>query len=187
MASRKEGAAHLMQAERGTAQATKADATYRNSPHTFRADTGPGGIVTLTVQQNYTGRRQWFRFDPDQWRLLVSPGQDERYGADGQPLPRGRCDTCGAPCSPDEGTCTADPAHQTALTGDEDEDGYEGIDASMAKEDRRNAWQEGDDEDDGEYLPGTFVREGHPGDVNDPERYPDDEPMGGNESPVAEF
>jgi hypothetical protein len=112
--------------------------------------------------------------------------QDERYGADGQPLPRGRCDTCGAPCSPDEDTCTADPAHQTVLTGDEDEDAYEGIDASMAKEDRRNAWQEGDDEDDGEYLPGTFVRAGHPGDVNDPERYPD-EPLTGDESPAAEF
>jgi hypothetical protein len=41
---------------------------------------------------------------------------DERYGADGQPLPRGRCDTCGAPCSPDEGGCTADPAHETALS-----------------------------------------------------------------------
>lgn len=25
-------------------------------------------------------------------------------------------------------------------------------------------------------IPGTLVREGHPGDVNDPERYPDNEP-----------
>lgn len=100
---------------------------------------------------------------------------DERYGAYGQLLPRGRCDTCGAPCSPDEGTCTADPAHQTALTGDEDEDedAYEGIDASMAKEDRRNAWQDEASQDE-----------------DSAERYPDgndEPPLTGSESPVAEF
>jgi hypothetical protein len=45
------------------------------------------------------------------------PGEDpadECYDADGQPLPYGRCDTCGAPCS--AGGCTADPGHETALS-----------------------------------------------------------------------
>lgn len=44
------------------------------------------------------------------------PG-DECYGADGQPLPYGRCDTCGAPCSADG--CTANTAHETALDEEE--------------------------------------------------------------------
>jgi hypothetical protein len=49
-------------------------------------------------------------------RSGMASSQDEHYGADGPPLPRGRCDTCGAPCSPGEGDCTADPAHETALS-----------------------------------------------------------------------
>jgi hypothetical protein len=115
-----------------------------------------------------TGTPAYLTIDGQAVALIAPTGHDERYdaderhGADGQPLPRGRCDTCGAPCSPDEGACTADPAHQTALTGDEDEDGYEGIDASMAKEDRRNAWQDSE-------APDT------------------EPPLTGNESPVAEY
>ncbi len=31
--------------------------------------------------------------------------------------PRGRCDTCGAPCDPETGDCTRDPGHQTAIEG----------------------------------------------------------------------
>lgn len=38
---------------------------------------------------------------------------DESYGPDGQPLPRGRCDTCGAPC--DGQGCTTDRSHDTAI------------------------------------------------------------------------
>lgn len=58
----------------GTVQAAKADATYRNAPHTFRADPNPDGSVTLTVQQNYTGKRQWFGFGPGEWEKLAVPG-----------------------------------------------------------------------------------------------------------------
>jgi hypothetical protein len=68
----KEDTPHLMSGQPGTAQADKADATYRNSPHTFAAATGADGAVTLTVQQNYTGRRQWFRFEQDQWQALTA-------------------------------------------------------------------------------------------------------------------
>lgn len=107
-----------------------------------------------------TGTPAYLTIDGQAVALIAPVEADERHGADGQPLPRGRCDTCGAPCSPDEGACTADPEHETAL--DADEDGYAGIDASMAKEDRRNAWQNSED--------------------------PDTEPpLTGNESPVAEF
>jgi hypothetical protein len=42
---------------------------------------------------------------------------DEAYDADGRAYPRGRCDTCGAPCADDTGDCTSDPTHETALEG----------------------------------------------------------------------
>lgn len=42
------------------------------------------------------------------------PG-DETVGADGQTLPHGRCDTCGAPCDADG--CTTDRNHPIALEG----------------------------------------------------------------------
>jgi hypothetical protein len=70
-------------------------------------------------------------------------GQDECYDADGQPLPYGRCDTCGAPCSADG--CTAAAAHEAAL--DEEDEEY---DHSRAKEDARNAWQREDEDEDEE-------------------------------------
>lgn len=41
--------------------------------------------------------------------------RDETVSADGSPLPRGRCDTCGAPCDADTGECTAERNHPVAL------------------------------------------------------------------------
>lgn len=46
---------------------------------------------------------------------------DETVGPDGEFLPRGRCDTCGAPC--DENGCTADRSHEVALDVDEADEG----------------------------------------------------------------
>ena len=45
-------------------------------------------------------------------RAYIQGRPDESYGPDGELLPYGRCDTCGAPCSAER--CTVSAAHETA-------------------------------------------------------------------------
>lgn len=47
----------------------------------------------------------------------VERSDDETTDALGNPLPYGRCDTCGSPCGPDG--CFRDDTHEIALTGEE--------------------------------------------------------------------
>jgi hypothetical protein len=57
--------------------------------------------------------------------ILALPPEpkDDCYDESGQFLPRGRCDTCGAPCDSEEGFCTEDRSHKTAIDISEIEEG----------------------------------------------------------------
>lgn len=45
----------------------------------------------------------------------VTPRVDETVDTMGVPYPRGRCDTCGAPCDFNTGECTEDHLHVVAF------------------------------------------------------------------------
>lgn len=47
--------------------------------------------------------------------VFTRPVEDETVDGNGIPYPRGRCDTCGAPCDDKAGFCTEDPDHVVAL------------------------------------------------------------------------
>lgn len=50
----------------------------------------------------------------NQVREILALPEDDCYDENGRAYPRGRCDTCGAPCDDDEGLCTADQTHEVA-------------------------------------------------------------------------
>ena len=66
----------------GTGSAVKTGAGYRNAPHAFAAHREPAGSVLLEIEQNYTGRRQWFRFTRAEWAQLTEPRPSEPVSDD---------------------------------------------------------------------------------------------------------
>lgn len=71
-------------------------------------------VMFLSVNDGVTASALELGADPSLWA-------DESVGPDGEFLPRGRCDTCGAPC--DEQGCAADRSHEVALDVDETDEG----------------------------------------------------------------
>lgn len=103
------------------------DGTYDNDPEYYTADEvfalasrADDFLIDLQDKLN--------ELAPDGYRFGAHEGDgadfgfwlvDETVDEHGDPLPRGRCDTCGAPCDDDTGECTSDATHPVALTGDE--------------------------------------------------------------------